>query len=172
MSSRFLKPFKFLSLISSREKKSYCCLSFASFWAVTLKGTNTYRTHEDFPNLHNTYIHLSIKPQTISLHLQPVSLQLPVSSSRPPASGFQPQASSFRLSVAILLLQASSLRPPTLYYIILCLQPQVSSSRPPASGFQPSGPSSLAPGLQLQASSTMPLVPGTSPWPKPSCPNF
>ena len=63
LSSRFLKSFKFVSLISSREKKFYCCLSFASFWAVTLKGTNTYRTHEDFPNLH-------IKPQTISLHLQ------------------------------------------------------------------------------------------------------
>ena len=62
LSSRFLKSFKFVSLISLREKKFYCCLSFASFWAVTLKGTNTY-IHEDFPNLH-------IKPQTISLHLQ------------------------------------------------------------------------------------------------------
>ena len=100
------------------------------------------------------------------------SLQLQTSSSRPPASGFQPQASSFRLSVAILLLQASSLRPPTLYYIILCLQPQVSSSRPPASGFQPSGPSSLAPGLQPQASSSklpapchqsLALAPGPNP---------
>ena len=147
MSSRFLKPFKFLSLISSREKKFYCCLSFASFWAVTLKGTNTYRTHEDFPNLH-------IKPQTISLHLHPVSLQLPVSNSWPPATGFQPQASSFRLPVAILLLQAPSLRPPTLYYIM-----------PPAPGLQLHASS---PGLQPQALALWPWFSS----PRPQAPSF